>query len=145
MNDALISLKPQYAEKILQGCKTAELRTRAVNLVAGSRLWIYSTIPRARIEVVTVVVSTHSGTPEEIWKKYSKQICINKNEFDAYVQGYEKVYVILMSCPKRLSPAPDLNYLRSIIGGFHPPQFIKKLSGENPLSKYLLSLTTCNI
>jgi predicted transcriptional regulator len=145
MNNVLISLKPQYVKKVLHGRKTAELRTRPMNLLTGSKLWIYSTLPRAKIEVVAEVVSTHSGTPLEIWNKYSKQICISRDEFESYVNNRKIVYVILIAYPKKVSPAPDLNCLRSISAGFHPPQFLKKLSEKSPLGEYLLSLDACEI
>jgi predicted transcriptional regulator len=45
-NDILISIQPEYAEQIMGGCKTVELRRRFVEAVdQDTRLFIYSSNP----------------------------------------------------------------------------------------------------
>jgi predicted transcriptional regulator len=48
-SDALISIRPGYANAILDGTKTIELRRRVPELVSGTRLWIYATRPTAAV------------------------------------------------------------------------------------------------
>src|SRR4051794_32919901 len=45
--DAIISIHPSYADAILAGEKTIELRRRIPNISQGARLWIYATRPIA--------------------------------------------------------------------------------------------------
>jgi hypothetical protein len=45
-NDILISIQPEYADQIMDGCKTVELRRRFVEtLDQDTRLFIYSSNP----------------------------------------------------------------------------------------------------
>jgi hypothetical protein len=44
-NDILISIQPEYANQIMDGCKTVELRRRFVETIdRDTRLFIYSSI-----------------------------------------------------------------------------------------------------
>lgn len=142
MSEALISIKPDYVKKIFRGQKTAELRTRPLNLEVGTRLWIYSTLPQGEIVGATQVEALFSGSPVDIWMKFSRQICISKEEFDTYVKNREKVYVVIIGCPNTLSKTPSLDHLRLVLNGFHPPQFFKRLTKEAALTQYLVSLLT---
>ncbi len=60
MTDILMSIKPPYVDMLISGCKTIEIRKRAVRAPAGARIWIYATSPRrqvvasARLEAVAV-------------------------------------------------------------------------------------------
>ena len=46
INELAMILKPEHVENIVKGFKTVELRTRQINLPAGTKIWIYSTLPK---------------------------------------------------------------------------------------------------
>ena len=130
--EALISIKPQYADAILDGRKTVELRRGRVKIGPGSRLWIYSTLPRGQIEGVAVVDGVVTGSPATIWKRYREQACISKQEFDSYADGRDVMSAILIREVIRTEQKLALSLLRSKIRSFHPPQFMARI---DPLGK----------
>lgn len=137
MNTALISIKPKYVKRILDGTKTAELRTRSVNLIEGTKLWIYSTTPEASISAHVVVQSVITDTPDEIWDRYNARIAISEDEFWSYSEGRAVMTVILFDSPKYLINPIDLNTLRSKLGSFMPPQFFSYLRAESEIHNLL--------
>ena len=137
MCNAIISLKPKYVKKILSGEKTVEIRRRIVKLMPGTQLWLYATLPSGSVEAVAEIESILSESPSRIWKKFSVQLGITKQEFDSYVDGCNKVTAITLKAIRKIEPAPSLSYLKSKIGEFHPPQFFARLSKGSPLLKEL--------
>jgi len=139
MRNALISVKPRFVQSILSGEKTVELRRRKMNLSAGSKLWIYTTLPKACVEVMATIDMIEFGTPDLIWEKYSNKICITKEEFDSYVIGCKQVSAISLELIEKINHPPDLSFLRSKVDNFHPPQFFKKLPDNSQLLGLLTS------
>jgi len=124
MTDVLISIKPKYVNMILSGHKTVEIRTRRLKLQPGTRLWIYSTLPRACLEAVAVVHSTKFDAPNLIWEHYYNKIGIPRGTFLTYVNGSKQVSAIFLKDVRRLVPSLTLHDLRAEIAGFNPPQFL---------------------
>lgn len=133
MRDALISIKPKYVDKILNGQKAVEVRTRKVNLQNNARLWIYSTLPKGSIQAVAYVQQVDIDHPKTIWKKYSKSIGISKNNFDCYVNGSNEISAIVTKKIFRLPSEISLEKMRSIVPGFYPPQFLKFMNENDPI------------
>lgn len=133
MRDALISIKPEYVDKILNGQKAVEIRTRKVTLQNNNRLWIYSTLPKGSIQAVAYIQHIDFDSPKSIWKKYSKSLGIQKNDFDRYVNGSNKISAIVTKKIIRLPSEITLDKMRSIVPGFHPPQFLKFMSENDPI------------
>ncbi len=127
MTDALISIKPKYVNMILSGDKSIEIRNRPVKLQQGTRLWIYSTLPRGCVEAVAVVHSIEFDAPSMIWKHYSDRIGVSRSTFLTYVNGAKQVSAIFLKGASRLLPSLTLSDLRSEIEGFNPPQFLKRI------------------
>src|SRR5690348_16354315 len=95
-SELLISLKPQYADAILAGQKTVELRRGRVNVNPGARLWIYSTLPRGRIEGSFTVDKVIAGSAATIWRQFGSRAFVSKQAFDEYVLGAKDVSAILI-------------------------------------------------
>ena len=126
--DILISLRPAYTKAILEGKKTVELRRRKVHAAVGTRVWLYSKTPTARIEGVARIKHVHEGGLPDIWSEYSNQVGVSKGEFEDYFKGCRKGYAIVLVEVRALFPGVDLETVRSRLGGFHPPQFFKRLN-----------------
>jgi predicted transcriptional regulator len=133
MHEALISIKPPYVRKFLAGEKSVEIRNRTVNLSPGSRLWIYSTLPKGCVEAVAEVCQVVVGTPSEIWHKYSDSLAVSKSTYLQYVNGASSVSAILTNCVWHLPVEVNLSMLRSMVPMFHPPQFLKYMSDSDPV------------
>lgn len=133
MNNALISIKPEYVEMILCGEKSVEIRNRAINLNPGTRLWIYSTLPKGHVEAVAIIQLIKIDSPSVIWKQYCNKIGISLKAFVSYVNGSSRVSAIFLGRIRQLRPPLTLGDLRSEIQGFHPPQFLKLIEPVTPL------------
>jgi predicted transcriptional regulator len=128
--DILISLAPSYTRAILEGKKTVELRRRRIHVVNGTRVWLYSKVPAARIEGTALVRCVVEGDPKGLWSKYSESVGISKADFDRYFLGCANGCAIILCSAHAIDPGLDLSTLRSKVPGFHPPQFFKRLDAE---------------
>src|SRR5262249_28321732 len=82
--DILISVRSEYATKILSGQKTVELRRRHLNVKPGTRVWIYSKAPYAAVQARAVVENIVSGKPAGLWRKFRCCAGISHREFRTY-------------------------------------------------------------
>jgi predicted transcriptional regulator/DNA-binding XRE family transcriptional regulator len=120
--DVVLSIRPEYSHKIIEGKKTVELRRRfPLSAPRGTLAYIYSTSPEramvGRAEITDVVKLPVS----HIWKKYSSSAFIDKADFDAYFQGLSEGFALKFANAKPLPRQLDLSELRERFG-FEPPQ-----------------------
>ena len=87
MNQAILSLKPQFADLILSGEKTVELRNRVVRMEPGTVIWIYATKPVGGIVARAELDSVVHDTPSEIWIRFEREMCIDRAHFDSYIDN----------------------------------------------------------
>lgn len=124
--DAIISIRPVFAEAILAGTKSVELRRRIPNLEIGTRLWIYATRPTAAIIGSVLVAEICRASPEIVWTTFETEVAISRSEFDNYFRGTAKAVAITLHAATR-SRKIDIEALRKLRDGFHPPQVLKHL------------------
>ena len=127
MNDAIISIKPRHVKNILAGAKTVELRTRAIKLPAGSRLWIYSTLPVGKVEIFVEIDFVEILPPKKMWRKYNRDICVSKSEYNDYTKNRQLVSARGLKNVSTLKKGIRLETMRSYERDFQPPQFFSKL------------------
>ena len=122
--DIILSIRPQYSEKILDGRKTVELRRRfPVSPQKGTIVYIYSTAP-VRALVGSAEIKTVVKLPlSDIWQHYSDNASIMKSDFDDYFDGLAEGVVIEFSNIKALSRTIALSELRERVG-FTPPTIL---------------------
>jgi predicted transcriptional regulator len=129
-HDILISLVPAYTKAILEGRKTVELRRRRMHVGNGTRVWLYSKAPTAKVEGTARVQHIFEAEPKGLWSRYSDVVGISRAEFDQYFQGCTKGCAIVLDAAQAVFPALDLQTMRNRVEGFHPPQFFKRLDAE---------------
>jgi len=136
----LISVKPQYAKKILNGEKTIELRKTAPSKIKnGTILLIYVTSPIKQLWGYCQIENIIKDTPLELWNKVEKDACITKNDFFEYFKNYENGYGIVIKNIKNIKPI-ELQNLKLNLSGFYPPQtycYIDKFDLQNSGLKVL--------
>lgn len=137
MLDAIISIRPKHVNNILSGRKTVELRTRGLNLPEGSRLWVYTTLPVGKVMLSMEIDFIDQLSPEEIWKKYGKSICVTKKEFDEYTKDRAQVAAIGLRNIKQLEKDICLKTMRGYNKNFQPPQFFSRLYPDSALYSIL--------
>lgn len=132
-SEAIISIRPNFAEAILTGDKTVEIRRRVPPIGVGTRLWIYATRPIGAVVGSAIVKRIFRGSPCELWEKYSDQTGVNRETFDLYFHGSEQAIGLVLADVNRGRPVP-IEKLRAIRAGFHPPQVIARISIEEATS-----------
>ena len=87
----IVSINPEYVEKILSGDKKFEYRTRVAKQQVDT-LIIYSTKPImkvvAEVEIQGIIVTS----PEELWNQTKNQSGITKSFFDEYFKDKQVAY-----------------------------------------------------
>jgi predicted transcriptional regulator len=94
--DVLVSVRPIYASKILEGKKTVELRRRFSANGVGSIVIIYSSSPVRAIVGYARIKDVQKLPVATIWKHHGSHACIAKKEFDAYFSGLNIGFAILL-------------------------------------------------
>ena len=90
----LISLKPNYADLIFAGQKTAELRRRALTKMKGCDVFVYVTRPVMKLRGGFSVGEVWCDTPDQIWETVSDRAKVDKADFDAYYAGRSIAYAL---------------------------------------------------
>ena len=132
-HEAIISIKPKYADAILAGGKTVELRRRIPPIEIGSRLWIYATRPKAAIVGSVVLRKVVSMTPDELWRHCGDLAGIGRYDYDSYFDGTDVALGLYLSDVRRVNPI-SIEQLRDTFDGFHPPQVMVKLTQKRKFS-----------
>lgn len=118
----LLSIHPVYVEKIFAGTKTVELRKRKPNVEVGSKVVIYSTMPKCEIVGFATIGGFEVCSPRQLWNKVNSSCGVTKAEFNSYYSNSEVSVGIRLTEPVRFDDAFTLSNLRKLWPGFHPPQ-----------------------
>ena len=95
MSKVLISIKPEYVDKILNGTKKYEYRKMLAKKDVSS-LIIYSTWPVMKIVGEVEVVGTIEMSPSSLWEKTKKEAGISRKKYREYFQGRKKAYAYVL-------------------------------------------------
>lgn len=128
----LLSIRPQYADKIFEGNKTVELRRVCPKYIKrGSLVLIYVASPIKSLAGAFEVDRVVEEPLEKLWRMVHDRAGVTRQEFEAYYNGVCKGTGIFFS---KVSPLPEpikLKDLRGQMKNFHPPQgFRYATSGE---------------
>jgi len=124
----LVSIRPQYAEKIFAGTKTVELRRTRPRLLRGDLVLIYVTSPVKALAGACEVVEVIEGTPEALWRIVQDRAGVSAQEFCDYYAGAAIAFGIHLKNAQRLPEPLHLEELRTEWPSFHPPQAYRYLS-----------------
>jgi predicted transcriptional regulator len=137
--DILISVEHEHVLNMLNGTKTAEARRRLLRIQPGTRVWVYSKLPRGHFELVAIADEIVSGRPRSLWDRYRSRMAISLAQFEEYFKGVDVGCVVLLKEIRPLQPALKLSAMRQISAAFHPPQFFKRLGSHGPELRSLMS------
>lgn len=120
----LLSIKPEYAEKILQGKKKYEFRKSIFKASGIKTVVIYATMPVGRVVGEFDFDEVLSDSPQAIWAETSKYSGITKKFFNEYFDGRGTAHAIKVREVRRYDK-PLL--LEDIIPGGNAPQSYRYL------------------
>ncbi|MBQ2887207.1 MAG: ASCH domain-containing protein [Alphaproteobacteria bacterium] len=91
MSKILLSIKPEFADKIISGEKKFEYRTH-VPIKDVNTIVIYSTTPVGKIIGEVQVAGVISGAPSSLWEKTKKSAGISRSKYREYFRGRKVAY-----------------------------------------------------
>src|SRR6478735_2562968 len=113
----LLSIRPRFAELILNGTKTVELRRSLVKASAGDRMLLYVSSPRSSVVGYFDVQAVESGTPQKLWMLVRDKCGLSRKEFNDYYVEAKSAVAIFLSNPKLLKKPIPLSELRRRFSG----------------------------
>lgn len=117
----LLSLRPQHADLLFNGSKTAELR-RTVPKSEISDAYVYVSSPVRILCGGFALGQVWSGAPDEIWKKVERLACVGKEEYFSYFSGCSTAHAIEVANVWKFENAVGLHALRNKFAKFAAPQ-----------------------
>ena len=116
--NVLLSIKPQYVEKILNGTKKYEFR-RILFKKPVRRIEIYSSSPVKKLVGFFVPGKIVEDSPANLWKHFQNDAGVTKKEFFAYFHKKEIGYAIEIA-QVNIYQTPIDPF--SVVTNFIPPQ-----------------------
>ena len=104
---AVFALRSKWADLILSGAKTVEIRRSRMNRMIG-RMLIYRTGTGLIVGEVRVK-GMHAAPPETIWREYGAAACLPEKEFDEYAKGADRLYAYRLENPIRYGKPKTLS------------------------------------
>lgn len=118
----LLSIRPEFADKIFEGTKKAELRRTRPKVNKGDRVYVYVASPVKALRGTFRVNKVIEDLPHKLWRKVKHMAGVTRKQFDEYYAGAEKAYAILLESVRDFAKAIQLKCLRQKWPGFRPPQ-----------------------
>src|SRR5574344_5583 len=99
--DVLLSIKPEFADKIFNGTKKYEFRKAIFKRTDVRRVIVYASSPVQRVIGEFQIESILNDSVENLWKRTSEYSGITKDFYHPYFAGREQAYEIQVGRIKR--------------------------------------------
>jgi type I restriction enzyme S subunit len=131
--DVLLSIKPEFAEKILDGTKRYEFRkTRFSDPSAVETIYLYASSPAQRIVGAFSMGELISDTPADLWRKYGHSSGItDRSRFMTYFENSEEGHAIEVDQVHELDESVNP---RNQVESFSPPISFYYLEQDSKLN-----------
>lgn len=106
--DVLLSIKPEFANKIFDGTKRFEYRKAIFKRSGIRRVIVYASSPVQRVIGEFQIESILNDSVENLWKRTSKYSGITKDFYHQYFAGRDQAYAIQVGLIKRFKKAKTL-------------------------------------
>ena len=116
--DAILSIKPIYANQILAGTKKVEFRKRKFKENVR-RVYIYASVPIKQIVGYFTFTEMDEDTPANLWEKYKSVGGIAEKDFFNYYANNESGCALVI---KTVIPFEQGKSPNDFIDDFVPPQ-----------------------
>ncbi|PWU11123.1 MAG: hypothetical protein C5B50_24050 [Verrucomicrobia bacterium] len=126
---AILSIKPIYANQILAGSKTIELRKSSMGLRAGDVILVYSSAPEQKLSFWFRIECVEKLPVREMWSKHHQTLGINEEDYLAYFLDVPLAVGFHVGAVHPLRPI-HLAEVEELVPGFVPPQGIIWLKDE---------------
>jgi predicted transcriptional regulator len=123
-----LSVQPRFANAILDGTKTVELRRTRIDVSHGDLVLVYESSPTMQVSGIFWVDFIIDGPLSAIWALTRTRCGVTREEFSDYFAGAETAVAIYVDSAQRLRRPVPLARLREMWPGFHVPQSYRYLS-----------------
>lgn len=127
---ALLSVQPRFADALLDGRKTVEIRRRRAHLAQGSLCLLYASSPICALVGAIRVGSTDSGSPDELWRRWGDRTGLGRDEYNFYLRGSCLPCAIIVDGAERFIGPVALTDLRRRQTAFVTPQSYRFLDDD---------------
>jgi predicted transcriptional regulator len=93
----------------------------------GTRIWIYTKKPHARIDATAVIQDLRESTPSRIWAEFGGSAGVTKADFDTCFSGATTACALVLTDVQPLVPGLHLSEIKTTVRAFQPPQFFRRL------------------
>lgn len=121
----LLSIKPEFVEKIFSGAKRYEFRRVLFKSKSVSRVVVYASAPVQRVVGEFKIGGILALSREKLWQHTKHHSGIEKSYFDSYFTGCRTGYAIAIHHPRRYSESVRL---KDLCSWDHPPQSFRYLN-----------------
>jgi predicted transcriptional regulator len=118
----LISIKPEFADKIFNGKKKIELRKSMPSVEKGDWVIVYSTDPVKAVVGICEVKNVIKTSRTKMWKTHSKSLGINQKRFWEYYSNNTYAIGIELTKINKLDQKVLLSSIKKSLPKFAPPQ-----------------------
>lgn len=118
----VLSLKPRFAESILSGVKTVEMRRTVPKIVVPTRALLYATTPVRALVGTCIITRVQSAELEILWRESGPRSALHYDEFVRYFEGLDVGTALELTRPRAFSQRISLEDLRAKPRTFRPPQ-----------------------
>jgi predicted transcriptional regulator len=117
----MLSIRPRFAEAILRGDKTVELRRTRIHAHAGTLVVLYSSSPTRSVLGTAVLDEIIEAQPTELWPRVKDDAGVTQIEFDQYYENAARGYGLRLRDAVPLATPTSLHSIRAN-AGLEPPQ-----------------------
>ncbi len=97
----LLSIKPEFAEKIFQGEKRFEFRKNIFKRADISKVVVYATMPVGKVIGEFDIDGVIEGTPKTVWAETKSHAGITSSFFAEYFTGRQRAFAIKVGDTRR--------------------------------------------
>jgi len=122
MTCLFLSLRPEFANKIISGVKTVEFRRTRPSVEEGRPVILYAATPLMCIVGVGYIEKVVSASPTRLWEMFGSDGGISRERFRRYFYGLSRGHAITLTDVEGLDRVVELSEIRNSLPGFQPPQ-----------------------
>ena len=103
----LLSIKPEYTNRILEGSKKFEFR-RSIAKRKVDRILIYSTAPEMKVVAMVEVLGVEQDSPKNLWQKTHANAGISRPKFMNYFANRSVAYAYTLGALQKFDKPKTL-------------------------------------
>jgi predicted transcriptional regulator len=137
-----LSVRPEFAAKILSGTKTVEFRRTRPRAAEGQPVVVYASSPVMAIVGIATIVRIDTASPSRLWDLFREPGGISRARYREYFRNAREAHAITLADAEPLLELVELTGIRDVIPGFQPPQAFNYMGMEHVLALGLPSSST---